>query len=90
MSIVVVVFKPVPRIIKHSIRLLGGNSVGRDHLLIYLIGCLEFVLHHLLPGTLFDDLAPEAVLNCAVEQGEVDAPLSIVLLGSVLLVPDAK
>ena len=48
------------------------------------------MIFHLLPRSLFDNLTPKAVLNRTVEQGEVDTPLSIVGLRSILLVPDSE
>ena len=70
--------------------LLISHRMLRDKDLIYPLFFLEYVFHHLQPGSLFHDLTPKAVLDRAVEQGEVDTPLSAVGLRSVLLVPDSE
>lgn len=52
------------------------------------VGKLAFL--HLEPGALLDDLSTETVLDRTVQESQVNAPLGIIGLGSVLLIPHSK
>jgi hypothetical protein len=61
-----------------------------DELFIDLFLCGKLAILHSEPGALLYDLSTEAILDRTIEESQVNAPLSIVGLGSILLIPHSK
>ena len=85
--VVGVVVEAVPGVVPEGVLLFCiGLVTGQENLVDLLLG-FELSILHLLPGALFSNLAAKTVKYSRVEQGQVDAPLLLVLLRQVLLIP---